>query len=259
MEQQIQVFENEAFGRVRALEIDGLPWFVGRDVTEILGYSNGSRDLNRHVDEEDRQNYRNGTLEKSNRGVTIINESGLYSLILSSKLPQAKAFRRWITTEVLPSIRRHGAYLTEDTLEKALHSPSFTAELLNNLLLQREENTVLRECIEILAPKARYYDRILQSKNAVQVSVIAKDYGMTAVFFNRLLHDLGLQYKLGSTWLLYQSYAGKGYTCSRTYQVNEQRSVMHTYWTQAGRLFLYETLKENGVLPLMEDYDAANL
>ncbi len=101
---QIQQFHNEEFGNIRVIEIDGQPWFVGRDVSEALGYENGSRDINRHVDPEDRQNYRNGTFEMSNRGITIINESGLYSLILSSKLPSAKRFKRWVTSEVLPSI-----------------------------------------------------------------------------------------------------------------------------------------------------------
>ena len=101
---QIQQFHNEEFGNIRVIEIDGQPWFVGRDVSEALGYGNGSRDINRHVDPEDRRNYRNGTSEINNRGVTIINESGLYSLILSSKLPSAKRFKRWVTSEVLPSI-----------------------------------------------------------------------------------------------------------------------------------------------------------
>jgi prophage antirepressor-like protein len=259
MKSKLQVFENEEFGKVRVLEIDGQPWFVGMDVTEILGYSNGSRDINRHVDEEDRQNYRNGTLEQSNRGVTIINESGLYSLILSSKLPKAKRFKRWVTSEVLPSIRRHGAYITEEILIEMLQNSEFTSELLDRLLAEREQNALLRERIEALAPKARYYDLILQSKNAVQVSIIAKDYGMTAVSFNQLLHELGIQFKLGGTWLLYQGLTGKGYTCSRTYHVNEEKSVMHTYWTQAGRLFLYKTLKENGIIPLVEDFNAAGL
>lgn len=258
MEQQIQVFENEAFGKVRVLEIDGLPWWVLKDVCAALGL-NSPHKVAERLDEDERNQIPVIDSIGRNQLTTIINESGLYAVILRSDKPKAKAFRRWITTEVLPSIRRHGAYLTEDTLEKALRSSAFTAELLNSLLFQREENTALRERIEVLTPKARYYDRILQSKNVVQVSVIAKDYGMTAVSFNRLLHELGIQYKLGDTWLLYQPYAGKGYTCSRTYQVNEERSVMHTYWTQAGRLFLYQILKENGVLPLMEDYDAANL
>lgn len=112
---------NEIFNfhgqEVRTLTIDGEPWFVGKDVADILGYQNGSRDINRHVDDEDRQNYQNGTF--GNRGVTVINESGLYSLILSSKLPQAKDFKRWVTSEVLPSIRKQGGFIREDLDEDA--------------------------------------------------------------------------------------------------------------------------------------------
>lgn len=111
---ELQIFKNEQFGQVRMVEIEGQPWLVGKDVADILGYQNGSRDINRHVDEEDRQNYQNGTF--GNRGVIIINESGLYSLILSSKLPQAKEFKRWVTSEVLPSIRKHGMYATDQLL-----------------------------------------------------------------------------------------------------------------------------------------------
>lgn len=112
---------NEIFNfhgqEVRTLTIDDEPWFVGKDVADILGYQNGSRDINRHVDEEDRQNYQNGTF--GNRGVTVINESGLYSLILSSKLPQAKEFKRWVTSEVLPAIRKQGGFIREDLDEDA--------------------------------------------------------------------------------------------------------------------------------------------
>ena len=100
------------FGNLRGLTIDGEPWFVGKDVAIALGYQNGSRDINRHVFEEDRQNYRNGTFD-SNRGMTIINESGLYSLILSSKLPSAKEFKHWVTAEVLPTIRKTGGYINQ--------------------------------------------------------------------------------------------------------------------------------------------------
>lgn len=112
---------NEIFNfhgqEVRTLTIDDEPWFVGKDVADILGYQNGSRDINRHVDDEDRQNYQNGTF--GNRGVTVINESGLYSLILSSKLPQAKEFKRWVTSEVLPAIRKQGGFIREDLDEDA--------------------------------------------------------------------------------------------------------------------------------------------
>lgn len=108
------------FGNLRTLTIDGEPWFVGKDVAEALGYQNGSRDINRHVAEEDRQNYRNGTFE-SNRGMTIINESGLYSLILSSKLESAKTFKHWVTAEVLPTIRKTGGYINQDRADDVLN------------------------------------------------------------------------------------------------------------------------------------------
>ena len=111
----IKIFENPEFGSIRTVEINNEPWFVGKDVVDILGYQNGSRDINRHVDEEDRQNYQNGTFE-SNRGLPIINESGLYSLILSSKLPKAKKFKHWVTSEVLPAIRKHGGYLSPEKI-----------------------------------------------------------------------------------------------------------------------------------------------
>ena len=109
MANEIQIFERPEFGQIRTIEIDGTPWFVGKDITEILGYKNTSRDINRHVFEEDRQNYQNGSFE-SPRGLTIINESGVYSLILSSKLETAREFKRWVTSEILPSIRKTGSY-----------------------------------------------------------------------------------------------------------------------------------------------------
>lgn len=107
--QAITLFENHDFGSIRAVKLNGEPWFVGRDVAEILGYRNGSRDINRHVDAEDRQNYQNGTFA-SPRGMTVVNESGLYGLIFASKLPAAKQFKHWVTAEVLPSIRKTGSY-----------------------------------------------------------------------------------------------------------------------------------------------------
>lgn len=115
----LEIFTNREFGSIRTVMIDGNPWFVGRDVADILGYQNQSRDVNRHVDEEDRQNYQNGSFE-SPRGMIVINESGLYSLVLSSKLPTAKKFKRWVTSEVLPTIRKHHMYVSDDL---ALASP----------------------------------------------------------------------------------------------------------------------------------------
>lgn len=128
----IMIFNNPEFGEIRTVEVGGEPWLVGLDAAQALGYQNGSRDINRHVDEEDRKNISiyDGT---QNRTMTIINESGLYSLVLSSKLPGAKKFRQWVTSEVLPSIRKHGTYMTSDTIDKMINSPEFGIKLLTAL------------------------------------------------------------------------------------------------------------------------------
>ena len=246
MENEIKVFENEKFGSLRAMEIDGQPWFVGKDVNGVLGYKNGSRDIKRHVDGNDMEvvllpQYRNGTLVcKSN--TLIINESGLYSLILSSKLPAAKAFKKWVTSEVLPSIRRTGAFITDNELDKLENDPESLKTLYELLNAERKRKEALANHVDVIAPKARYYDVILQCETCIPVSVIAKDYGMAAASFNKLLHGFGVQFNVGKTWVLYQKYCNKGYTVSKTFYINESESSVHTYWTQKGRFFLYEFL-----------------
>lgn len=218
----IQVFNNPEFGDIRTVEIDGEPWFVGKDVADNLGYQNGSRDINRHVDEEDRQNYQNGTFE-SNRGLTIINESGLYSLILSSKLPSARRFKHWVTSEVLPAIRKHGIYATEDVTDKILNNPEFGIELLTKYKEERDKRRFLSEqvltqqkLIAELQPKADYVNQILKSTSSVKTTQIAKDYGMSARAFNKLLYELGIQYRVGDQWVLYAKYQACGYVRSVT-------------------------------------------
>lgn len=259
---KIILFKHEEFGEIRTLNIDGEPWFIAKDIVEILGYENGSRDVNRHVDSEDKklltnQNYQNGTFEIPNRGLTIINESGLYSLILSSKLPSARKFRHWITSEVLPSLRKHGAYFTAETLHKTMSDPRELAKLLTTLADEQDKRRKLEEENAFLSVKANYYDRILNSKNAVPVTQIAKDYGMSAIAFNRMLHDYGIQYPIRGSWVLYAEYANLGYTQSKTYTIDEDKAVMHTCWTQAGRIFLYNFLAERGIMPMCEreEYD----
>ena len=252
MQNQLRVFENAEFGKVRVVEIDGQAWFVGRDVSGILGYGNGSRDINRHVDPEDRQIYRNGTSEINNRGVIAINEPGLYSLIIGSKLPAAKAFKRWVTSEVLPSIRKHGAYMTDDALRRISEGEGYIDVLLRRLVDEKSKNDSLNGHIEEMAPKAHYCDAILQCENAVQAGIIAKDYGMGTVAFNKLLHGLKVQFKTGETWVLYKEHAGKGYTVTRTYHASDRISKIHTYWTQKGRRFLYDLLKWYGIVPAGE-------
>lgn len=261
----LQIFKNPAFGEIRITVINNEPWFVGKDVADILGYQNGSRDINRHVDEEDRQNYQNGTFE-SPRGMTVINESGVYSLILSSKLPTAKKFKHWVTSEVLPSIRKHGGYLTPEKVEEALMNPDTIIKLateLKNERAKREaaelEAASAKQVIGELKPKADYTDRILSSKGTVTTTAIAKDYGMSATGFNKLLHELHVIYKIGKQWFLYAKYQAKGYTHSKTFDFvhtdGKPDCNMQTEWTQKGRLFLYEFLKSHDILPMIERDD----
>ena len=138
----LQIFKNTEFGEIRTMTIDNEPWFVGKDVASILGYVDTSDALKKHVDTEDKLTRRFAD-SGQNREMYVINESGLYSLILSSKLPKAKEFKRWVTSEVLPAIRKHGAYMTEQTLEQALTSPDFLIKLATELKTERAKRAEL--------------------------------------------------------------------------------------------------------------------
>lgn len=254
MNSKIQMFQNEEFGNIRAIEIEGQPWFVGKDVADALGYSNSRKALGDHVDGDDVTN-RYPIIDAMGREqfVVLINESGLYSLILSSKLPTAKRFKRWVTSEVLPCIRKHGAYMTDDAMDACERDPGFIEKLLRALRGEKTKNTLLQGHLLDMAPKARYCDDILLGANSIPISLIAKDYGMSAAAFNRLLHALHIQYKVGGAWTLYQEYAGLGYTRTYTYRAGPYTTVMQTNWTQKGRLFLYEHLKDYGIRPKTEN------
>lgn len=208
--------------------------------------------------------YRFGT-SGQNRDTIMINESGLYSLIMSSKLPSAKKFKRWVTSEVLPNIRKTGGYIageedmTEDELVlKAMNVLNTKVEKLRlenkNLLA---ENNKKDQLIGELKPKADYTDRILQCDDLTKVNVIACDYGFSAVEFNKILKKFNIQYREGKDWLLYKRYRGKGYTQTKTFEFTHsdgtQGSRTSMMWTQKGRLFLYEFLKGKGILPRMEE------
>ncbi|MEI3336229.1 MAG: phage antirepressor KilAC domain-containing protein [Clostridium sp.] len=254
---ELQVFNSAEFGSVRTTTVNGEVMFVGKDVADILGYTNTPKAIRDHVDDEDKLTERI-VLSGQNREVIFINESGLYSLILSSKMPNAKKFKHWVTAEVLPAIRKNGMYAIDEILE----NPDIAIAALTKLKEEREERKQLecqtriqRQQIAEMQPKASYYDLILQNKNTVPITQIAKDYGMSGRKFNELLHELGVQYKFRKTWLLYQQYAECGYTQSRTYAIDDNRSVMHTYWTQKGRIFLYDLLKNEGIYPLIEQED----
>lgn len=259
---ELQIFKNAEFGSIRTLTINGEPYFVGRDVAEILGYSNSRKALADHVDEEDKGVTKCDTLGGTQE-MTVINESGLYSLIFGSKLPTARRFKRWVTSEVLPTIRRHGVYAVDEVLA----NPDTLIEALLQLKAEREINQALKETVAVqnqqivvMKPKASYYDVVLNCKDLVAISVIAKDYGWSANRMNQYLHQKGVQYKQGNKiWLLYQKYAEMGYTNTKTHSYpgnyGTMHTAVHTYWTQQGRLFIYELLKSDGILPTMEQED----
>lgn len=240
---------------VRTLLRDNEPYFVGKDVAEILGYSNPRDALSKHVDSDDKGVAKCDTLGGTQQ-TTIINESGLYSLILSSKLPKAKEFKHWVTSEVLPTIRKHGAYMTPAKIEEVLTDPDTIIQLATQLKQEREGRLIAEQRIGELTPKADYCDRVLADKSLVTITQIAKDYGMSGQEMNHKLHELNVIYKQGKTWLLYSKYQKTGWTHSETIMVPKsdgtQKAVMHTKWTQKGRLGLYELLKQHGILPLIE-------
>ena len=181
---ELQTFSNAEFGSVRVVEIKNEPWFVGKDVADILGYSNSRKAISDHVDEEDKGVTKCDTLGGI-QDLVIINESGLYSLVLSSKLESAKKFKRWVTAEVLPSIRKHGAYMTEQTLEEALTSPDFLIKLATQLKEAKEQNKALE--IEkaaltvekqIMQPKADYFDELVDRNLLTSFRETAKQLGV---------------------------------------------------------------------------------
>lgn len=260
---EMRIFENEQFGKVRTVVRDGEPWFVAADVCRALEID---RSQSRRLDEDEKGVYSIHTPGGA-QDVTIVNEPGLYSLVLRSRKPEAKAFKRWITHEVIPSIRKTGGYIAgenqmsdDELVARALLMLKKKLEA-RNLELDQARGEIREKDAQIqrLAPKASYCDLVLQAKEAVPISLIAKDYGMSARTLNAMLHDMRIQYKVDDVWLLYQPLTKKGYTKSVTYLTDSGVLAMRTLWTQKGRMFLYEKLKEKGVLPEMEQTGACNL
>ena len=233
-----QIFKNAEFGQIRTCMVDGETYFVGKDVASALGYTNTNQALIKHIDEEDKQTSR-FEMGGQKYSMTVINESGLYSLILSSKLDSAKRFKRWVTSEVLPAIRQNGRY-----------------ELQQQNRVLESRNALLEEINREQRPLTDYARNILSSTQTVTITQIAQDYGFSAVRFNELLMRLRIQHKVGGQWILYAPYLNRGYVQSfSSYFVKPDGEVqvkLHTRWTQGGRLFLYGELKKAGVLPLIE-------
>lgn len=257
MENEIQLFsfDNQ---QVRTLTINGQPYFVGKDVAKILGYSQTAKAIRDHVPEQ----FKGVSVLDTPGGkqkVTVISEAGLYKLAFKSHAKNAEKFTDWVASEVLPSIRKHGAYMTDEKIEEVLLNPDTIIKLATELKTERERRSIAEQRVNELTPKASYYDLVLSNKSLVTITQIAKDYGMSGQAMNHKLHDLGVIYKQGNTWLLYSKYQRTGWTHSETIMVDKadgtQKAVMHTKWTQKGRLGLYDLLKQHGILPLIETAD----
>lgn len=198
---ELKVFNNPEFGEIRTVDIDNEPWFVGKDVASILGYKDTVNALKAHVDDEDKRGWQI-TTPSGTQQMTIINESGLYALVLSSKLPTAKAFKRWITHDVIPSIRKHGAYMTPEKLQEAILNPDMMIQLCQQLKDEQEKNTVLRAknsalVVEnqIMAPKADYFDELVDRNLLTNFTEAAKQLNIKRRTFISFLIDKKYLYR----------------------------------------------------------------
>ena len=256
MHNGLQVFEYEG-SSVRTVEKDGEPWFVAADVCRILEIGNPS-DVIYRLDDDEKGVDSIETLGGTQK-MAVVNEAGLYTVILGSRKPEAKKFKRWITHEVIPSIRKHGVY----AIDEVLKNPDVLINALQALKAEREAKERLAlECafkaqqIAEMHPKVDYHDKVLACPDLVKVTVIAKDYGWSAIKLNQWLEAKKIQFKQGEQWILYQKYAEKGYTQSFTHTYTRPDgstgNSMLTKWTQKGRLFIYDLLKADGILPNCE-------
>lgn len=237
MNTQVMTFENQEFGKVRTVEISGEPWMVGKDIAEALGYSDAFGALKKHVDDEDKQNCQNDSF-KTPRGMTVINESGLYSLVLGSKLPGARKFKRWITSEVLPSIRKHGAYMTPEKIEEVLLNPDVIIRLATELKEERQKVLELK-------PKADFYDTVANSDSLLSMADVAKvlDKGIGRNRLFKLLRSRGI---LQGNNVPYQRFVDAGYfkVVENSYMAGDNAIVSTvTYVKQKGVDYIRKLLE----------------
>lgn len=246
-----QKFENNLF----ALEVkttDGEPMFDVEMVAKSLGLITVATSGNEVV----RWKRVNKYLEKYSTEVSkgdFISEPMVYKLAFKAKNALAEKFQDWLAVEVLPAIRKHGAYLTDQKIEEALLNPDVLINLATQLKQERTGRLVAEQKVAELQPKANYYDTILANKSITPISFIAKNYGMSAVQMNRLLHDYGIQYRQGKAWLLYAKYQKEGYTHTEMVPVQGSDNLKPIMkWTQKGHLFIYDFLKKHDILPTIE-------
>lgn len=278
MMNEIKIFNNPEFGDVRTMEIDDKPYFCASDVASMLGYSNTRDAISRHCkgvvkhDGVSKTTNQYGVVTNQTVEMSFIPEGDVYRLIVRSKLPQAEKFESWVFDEVLPTIRKHGLYAPDELL----NNPDLVIQAMTKLKEERFktekleaekevlalENKAKEQVINELRPKLNYLDVILGSKNLLNITQIAKDYGMSGVAMNKILEGLHIQYKQRDQWLLYSRYQSMGYTSSETTSYYDTKGQLQTRlatkWTQKGRLFLYEILKKNGTVPTIEKETATN-
>lgn len=259
-----QIFNNELFGSLPLLIIEDIELFGATEAAKALSFSNPYDALKNHVDQDDLAVHEviDNLGRKQNK--KFINESGLYSLIIGASKQgnnksikeNAKKFKRWVTSEVLPAIRKHGGYLTSEKVEEALLNPDTLIQLATQLKTEREGRLIAEQKVAEYEPKITYLDSILSSTDSVTTSQIAADYGMSARKLNSLLHEKRIQRKVGDQWLLYKKHMNQGYTKSHTTEIYKAdgtpKIVMDTKWTQKGRLFIYELMKSEGYLPELD-------
>lgn len=245
--EKLEIFENDVFGEIRILEINEKDYFQAVQCASILGYSNPRSALKRHA------KYAFKHKVKTVGGVQeaiFIPESDLFRLIVHSKLPYAKKFEKWVFNEILPSIRSKGVYATDKVIKEGLKDHTTLEKLLIEL---KEERKQLMLELEDSKEKVNYHDNVLNSKLLIPITIIAKDYGMSGIQMNKILNSLRVQYRISDKWVLYQDYAPQGYTSSKILNISEGKYAIVTHWTEKGRVFIYELLKDKlGVVPLIE-------
>ena len=269
MNDKIQVFCRPQFGNIGTIQTEnGKVLFKATDVAKALGYVETAKAVRTHckgvsVLDTPSENQFGAVVMQPTRYIT---EADIYRLVMRSKLPEAEKFQDWVCEEVLPSIRKHGAYLTDAALQRVVTEPDFLIGLANAIKEERksrmaaesrcEEQRLLigrqKEQIEELGRRTSYVELVLQCKGLLDITQIAQDYGLSGRKLNTILHEKGIQYKDNQQWILYAAYKDKGYVHSATLSLESGKSVMRTQWTQKGRLFIYERLKKDGILPVME-------
>ena len=247
MEKVIRTFKHEQFGRIRTMvDEKGEPWFVGTDVAKMLGYNQSDKAILRHTDEDDRMKCT--VTDNLGRGQStfVINESGLYSLVLASKLPQAKAFKRWVTAEVLPQIRKTGGYIPlKDQEGRELSDLEI---MCRAMMIMKKSIEQKEQLIADLQPKADYVDEVLDSVDCLTMTQVAKGLGMTVHdLTTRLLQD-GVIYQQSNQYLLYAPFARQGLAATRTHTHHDLFGTVHTrtylVWTEKGKKFIHELINK---------------